>query len=825
MLCDREETQRSASYVIHACPGLQACHPMAVTGHPESIVPPIGRTAALRSARPAVNAAGRGAAALAARLTSRPGASILPTRPPIGRAALGSLGLSRFLMRAFLTRVGGHPLRFLRRPAMVFYRRRFAAAFEDSPETMMLSRTASLARSVLSVAAVVQRQMVFKTQEAAPTIQTERSADIGVKRTPERIAASKAASATRDAGVAASHLAARKPALGGKAKQRVGGIFSAAFTNSSTALTRSLEARRRSQDVRRLLMSRGSASSASFGRSATLRGMAAQRSGGQKARVAWFGSRLESRRAFAGMQQARFLKTVQPYRETGVSSGLLSLRRNADERYALPMTARAISAASVLRRQRALNAPFALSIGREREQLIGSAAVAGRIARSRAAFSAASGVRAALGVQIAGALRRTRLMRAMQISALSGRISRAFLERSLASAARMMQMLSSAPREVIRRRQELAATSPVAAKRLALGAASGLRRRSSNVDRKMDSESSRPWSTMSVSEIASRKETRQGQAAWERGKRPNHPAIAARSVWRPSRRRESFANAATSVRSSNRLLTDVEWRSAAGAWSPLELSPAYRAPVSSPLQQNPWPQADLGLARRSENSSARRADADNEPETLRANLKRRGGGGVALDSGLRSRLGRFVGFDPGAARLHLGSVAAEAARRLRAEAFTIGHDVFFAEGRYDPASAKGLSLIAHELTHVRQQTAAFAPQVRYWTPQGGDAMEREAQRSAAAVQAEAAEAPPTSRGLPIQREPPPPKPSMEFALPAPAPVAGMPEPSRTATEERGAKPTPNVQQPDARAVADRVYDLMRQEVILGRMRGLQSARR
>jgi hypothetical protein len=66
---------------------------------------------------------------------------------------------------------------------------------------------------------------------------------------------------------------------------------------------------------------------------------------------------------------------------------------------------------------------------------------------------------------------------------------------------------------------------------------------------------------------------------------------------------------------------------------------------------------------------------------------------------------------------------------------------------------------------------------------------------------------------------------MAFAMPAPAPSSGMPEPSQTATEERGSKATPNVGQPDARAVADRVYELMREEVRLGRLRGLQPARR
>ncbi|BDI34273.1 hypothetical protein CCAX7_63240 [Capsulimonas corticalis] len=254
------------------------------------------------------------------------------------------------------------------------------------------------------------------------------------------------------------------------------------------------------------------------------------------------------------------------------------------------------------------------------------------------------------------------------------------------------------------------------------------------------------------------------------------------------------------------------------------------APIVANLESDAvakaWRKSDLGLARRVSGSASGSGRGADDPETVRADLRRRGGGGAALDSGLRSRLGRFAGFDPGAARLHWGSVAAEAARRLRAEAFTIGHDVFFGEGRYDPVSARGLALIAHELTHVRQQTAALATQVRYWTPQGGDAMEREAQRAAAEAQADAEEVSDgASRALPIQREMAAPKPSMAFALPAPAPVSGTPEPSQTATEERGGKATPNTQQPDARAVADRVYDLMRQEVIQGRRRGLQSARR
>jgi hypothetical protein len=72
------------------------------------------------------------------------------------------------------------------------------------------------------------------------------------------------------------------------------------------------------------------------------------------------------------------------------------------------------------------------------------------------------------------------------------------------------------------------------------------------------------------------------------------------------------------------------------------------------------------------------------------------------------------------------------------------------------------------------------------------------------------------------------RPEMAFALPAPQPGGeGGPEPSQTATEngggaeagEIGPKPAPAPQQADARAVADRVYELMKQEVVLARLRG------
>jgi hypothetical protein len=54
-------------------------------------------------------------------------------------------------------------------------------------------------------------------------------------------------------------------------------------------------------------------------------------------------------------------------------------------------------------------------------------------------------------------------------------------------------------------------------------------------------------------------------------------------------------------------------------------------------------------------------------------------------------------------RIHSDQAAAKSARAVDAVAYTIGRDIVFGEGRYEPATRQGQKLIAHELTHVVQQ--------------------------------------------------------------------------------------------------------------------------
>jgi hypothetical protein len=55
-------------------------------------------------------------------------------------------------------------------------------------------------------------------------------------------------------------------------------------------------------------------------------------------------------------------------------------------------------------------------------------------------------------------------------------------------------------------------------------------------------------------------------------------------------------------------------------------------------------------------------------------------------------------------RLHTGADSAAAARSINASAYTIGQDIFFAAGRYNPHSGEGRRLLAHELSHTIQQS-------------------------------------------------------------------------------------------------------------------------
>lgn len=81
------------------------------------------------------------------------------------------------------------------------------------------------------------------------------------------------------------------------------------------------------------------------------------------------------------------------------------------------------------------------------------------------------------------------------------------------------------------------------------------------------------------------------------------------------------------------------------------------------------------------------------------------GGGQPLDGDTRSFMESRFGHDFSQVRVHADAEASRSAESARALAYTVGSEIVFAAGRYAPQTDTGRHLLAHELTHVVQQSA------------------------------------------------------------------------------------------------------------------------
>ena len=77
--------------------------------------------------------------------------------------------------------------------------------------------------------------------------------------------------------------------------------------------------------------------------------------------------------------------------------------------------------------------------------------------------------------------------------------------------------------------------------------------------------------------------------------------------------------------------------------------------------------------------------------------------GEVMPRSLRQEMETTMGFDFGSIRIHHDFAAQRASQMFQANAFTVGSDIFFAPGKFDPHSDVGRHLLAHELTHTIQQ--------------------------------------------------------------------------------------------------------------------------
>jgi len=111
--------------------------------------------------------------------------------------------------------------------------------------------------------------------------------------------------------------------------------------------------------------------------------------------------------------------------------------------------------------------------------------------------------------------------------------------------------------------------------------------------------------------------------------------------------------------------------------------------------------------------------------------------GSTLDASIQRAMEDRMGDNLGDVRVHTGPQAANACEEINARAFTVGNHVAFNSGEYDPESAEGQHVLAHELAHVRQQTGgavSMLPQEDVQLEIDPDpALEREAEETAQRV--------------------------------------------------------------------------------------------
>jgi Domain of unknown function (DUF4157) len=79
------------------------------------------------------------------------------------------------------------------------------------------------------------------------------------------------------------------------------------------------------------------------------------------------------------------------------------------------------------------------------------------------------------------------------------------------------------------------------------------------------------------------------------------------------------------------------------------------------------------------------------------------GGGEPLHESTRDSMESAFGQSFADVRVHTDERASGSAASVGANAYTVGNDIVFKSGQFDPSSAAGQKTLAHELTHVVQQ--------------------------------------------------------------------------------------------------------------------------
>jgi Domain of unknown function (DUF4157) len=89
---------------------------------------------------------------------------------------------------------------------------------------------------------------------------------------------------------------------------------------------------------------------------------------------------------------------------------------------------------------------------------------------------------------------------------------------------------------------------------------------------------------------------------------------------------------------------------------------------------------------------------------IESSIQQARGSGQSLAESIRNPMEQAFGADFSGVQVHTDERSDRLNRAVQAKAFTTGQDIFFRQGEYSPSSRGGQELLAHELTHVVQQS-------------------------------------------------------------------------------------------------------------------------
>jgi hypothetical protein len=93
--------------------------------------------------------------------------------------------------------------------------------------------------------------------------------------------------------------------------------------------------------------------------------------------------------------------------------------------------------------------------------------------------------------------------------------------------------------------------------------------------------------------------------------------------------------------------------------------------------------------------------------SIESHLNSSKGNGSSLPESTRNNMESAFGVDFSNVRIHNDSNSVSMNKEVNAQAFTYGSDIYFNEGKYQPNTSEGQHLLAHEMTHVVQQSPSI----------------------------------------------------------------------------------------------------------------------